>query len=214
MLDAPVMVTVAGPIVAVLLAVSVSVLALVVLPGLNDAVTPAGKPDADRLTLPLKPFCGATVMVVEPVAPCTTVKLLGDADRAKLPWGFTVREIVVVLLRLAEVPVTVTVTVPTAAVPAAERVRTLLDVVGFVPKVAVTPFGKAETARFTLPLKPFTALMVTVAEADVPCRMVTLAVDAESVKLGWVVDAGQLFTKFAALTVPIPVAKSQPVVVP
>jgi hypothetical protein len=30
---------------------------------LNDAVTPAGNPEADKLTLPLKPFCGVTPMV-------------------------------------------------------------------------------------------------------------------------------------------------------
>src|SRR5215831_3717554 len=148
------MVMVAGPVVAVPLAVSVNALALVALLGLNDAVTPAGKPEADKLTLPLKPFCGVTVMVVDPVAPWTSVKLFGDAERAKLPWGFTVREIVVVLVRLPEVPVIVTVTVPTVAVPVAERVRRLLVVVGFVPKVAATPLGKAETAKFTLPLNP------------------------------------------------------------
>lgn len=56
LLDVPVMVMVAGPVVAVLLAVSVKVLAVVVLLGLNDALTPAGKPEADRLTPPLKPF--------------------------------------------------------------------------------------------------------------------------------------------------------------
>jgi len=50
------MVTVASPVVAVPLAVSVNVLAPVVLLGLNDAVTPAGNPEADKLTLPLKPF--------------------------------------------------------------------------------------------------------------------------------------------------------------
>lgn len=54
--DVPVIVTVAVPVAAVLLAVSVNVLALAVLVGLKDAVTPLGKPDADRLTLPLKPL--------------------------------------------------------------------------------------------------------------------------------------------------------------
>jgi hypothetical protein len=53
--DVPVMVTVAVPVVAVLLAVSVSVLVLAVLLGLNDAVTPLGSPDADKLTFPVKP---------------------------------------------------------------------------------------------------------------------------------------------------------------
>ena len=66
---------------AVLLAANVSVLVLAVLLGLNDAVTPLGRPDADKLTLLLNPFSGVTVMVLAPVVPCTIVKLLGDAER-------------------------------------------------------------------------------------------------------------------------------------
>lgn len=54
--EVPVMVTVNVPVVAVPPAVSVSVLVLAVLLGLNDAVTPVGRPDADKLTLALKPF--------------------------------------------------------------------------------------------------------------------------------------------------------------
>ena len=80
--EVPVTVTVTVPVVAVLLAVKVSVLLLAVLVGLNDAVTPLGRPDADKLTLPLKPFCGVTVMVLVPVVPCAIVKLFGDAERA------------------------------------------------------------------------------------------------------------------------------------
>jgi len=78
--DVPVTVTVTVPVAAVLLAVSVNVLVLAVLLGLNEAVTPLGRPDADKLTLPLKPFRGVTVMVLEPLAPCTIVKLFGDAE--------------------------------------------------------------------------------------------------------------------------------------
>ncbi len=63
------MVTVTVPVVAVLLAASVSVLVLEVLAGLNAAVTPLGRPDADKLTLPAKPFCEVTVMVLVPLAP-------------------------------------------------------------------------------------------------------------------------------------------------
>ena len=44
------------PVAAVALAVSVNELVLVAEAGLKDAVTPLGKPDADKLTLPLKPF--------------------------------------------------------------------------------------------------------------------------------------------------------------
>ena len=63
------MVTVTVPVVAVLLAVRVKVLALVVLPGLNDALTPLGKPEADKLTLPLNPFWGVIVIVLVPLVP-------------------------------------------------------------------------------------------------------------------------------------------------
>ncbi len=83
--DVPVMVTVTVPVVAVLLAVSVkalllAVLLLAVLLGLNDAVTPLGRLDADKPTLLLKPFCGVTVMVLAPLVPCRIVKLLGEAE--------------------------------------------------------------------------------------------------------------------------------------
>ncbi len=54
--DVPVTVTVDVPPVAVLAAVSVRALELVALAGLKDAVTPLGRPDATRLTAPLKLF--------------------------------------------------------------------------------------------------------------------------------------------------------------
>lgn len=59
----------AVPVVAVLLAVSVSVLVVVAEAGLNEAVTPLGRPDADRPTLPVKPFSGVTVTVSVPLLP-------------------------------------------------------------------------------------------------------------------------------------------------
>jgi hypothetical protein len=67
--DVPVIVTVDAPVAALPFAVSVSALVLVAELGLNDAVTPLGKPDAARLTLPAKPFCGVMVMMLEPLAP-------------------------------------------------------------------------------------------------------------------------------------------------
>jgi hypothetical protein len=79
--DVPVMVTVTVPVVAVLLAVSVKVLVVVAGLELNAAVTPLGSPEADKLTLPLKLFCGVTVIVLVPAVPCVIVKLLGDAER-------------------------------------------------------------------------------------------------------------------------------------
>ena len=79
--DVPVMVTVAVPTVAVSLAVSVSMLAELASFGLKDAVTPLGKPEADKVTLPLKPFWSLTVIVIVPLEPCVRGKLFGDAER-------------------------------------------------------------------------------------------------------------------------------------
>ena len=67
--EVPVMVTTAVPNVADAPAVRVSVPGVVMVALLNDAVTPVGKPDAAKATLPLKPFSGVTVMVPAPVAP-------------------------------------------------------------------------------------------------------------------------------------------------
>ena len=67
--DVPVMVTVDVPVAAPLPAVNVRLLVVVVELGLNDAVTPLGRPEADKLTLPVNPFCGATVMVLDPLDP-------------------------------------------------------------------------------------------------------------------------------------------------
>src|SRR5436853_36707 len=77
------MVTVAVPVVAVLLAVSVKVLLPVVLAGLKLAVTPLGRPEADRLTLPVNPFTGLTVIVLHVLPPCVTETLAGDAESEK-----------------------------------------------------------------------------------------------------------------------------------
>jgi hypothetical protein len=85
--DVPVMVTVTVPVVAALPAVSVKVLVVVAGFVLNDAITPLGSPDADKPTPPLKPLSGATVIVLVPLAPCVSVKLLGEAESAKFGAG-------------------------------------------------------------------------------------------------------------------------------
>ena len=72
-------VTVTVPIAAVALAVSVKVLVEVAGFGLKEAVTPLGKPDADIVTFPLKPFAGTIVIVLVPLLPSATVRLLGFA---------------------------------------------------------------------------------------------------------------------------------------
>jgi hypothetical protein len=209
--DTPWIVTVTVPVAAVALAVKVSVLVVVAGLGANPAVTPLGKPEAESVTLPLKPFCGVMVMVLVPWLPCVMVTLFGEAERLKF-CAFTVRLSVVVLVSVPDVPEIVTVTVPVAAVALAVKVSVLVVVAGLGANPAVTPLGKPEAESVTLPLKPFSGVMVIVLVPLLPCVMVTLFGLAESVKFG--VDAGQLFARLAAFTVPIPVAKSQPVVVP
>ena len=85
--EVPVMVTVAVPGVIVLLAVKFRVLVVDVVGGLSDAVTPLGKPEAVKVTLPSKPFCGVTVMVSVPVAPCVIVMLLNEVESEKFGDG-------------------------------------------------------------------------------------------------------------------------------
>jgi hypothetical protein len=53
--EVPVTITLPVPIVALELAVNVRMLVPVVETGLKDAVTPLGRPDATRLTLPVNP---------------------------------------------------------------------------------------------------------------------------------------------------------------
>jgi len=88
----------------------------------------------------------------------------GEAAMLKfgVPVAVMVRAIVVLAVKLPDVPVMVTVAVPVVAVLLAVSVRTLLPVVGFVPKDAVTPLGKPEAARVTLPLNPLTSCTVMV----------------------------------------------------
>jgi len=61
--------------------------------GLKLALALDGRPDALKLTVPAKPFCEVTVIVLVPLFPWGIVKLLGDADRLKFccPAAFTVR---------------------------------------------------------------------------------------------------------------------------
>jgi hypothetical protein len=83
--EMPVTVTVVGPpVVAEPLAVRVKVLVLLVLVGLNDAVTPLGKVEVTaKLTLPVKPPVGFTVIVLVFSPPWATLTEVGSADSVK-----------------------------------------------------------------------------------------------------------------------------------
>jgi hypothetical protein len=192
--EVPVMVTVAAPVVAVALAVSVNTLVPVVGFVPNAAVTPLGRPEAASVTLPVNPFLSVTVIVLVPLVPCVIVRLLGESESVKLgvAVALTVSARVVVAVRLPEVPVMVTVDVPVVAVALAVKVSTLVPVVGFVPNAAVTPLGKPEAASVTLPLNPFTSVTEMVLVPLPPWVIDRLLGESESVKLGVADPANRL----------------------
>ena len=191
--EVPVTVTVAVPMVAVEDAVSVSTDVAVPFAGgvtglvENAAVTPLGRPVAVSVVAELKLFWLVMVIVLVPLLPCFTVRDAGEAPMVKFgdAVALTVRASVVVASRLPEVPVMVTVAVPVVAVALAVRVSRLVPVVGFVPNTAVTPLGRPDAARVTLPLNPSTSVtaMVLVPPAP-PWVIVRLLGESDSVKLG------------------------------
>jgi hypothetical protein len=122
--------------------------------------------------------------------------------RVKLVW----------FVKVPDEPVTVTVNVPMAAIALELSVNVLVPGVLLGLNDAVTPLGKPDIDKLTLPVKLFSGVTLIVLVPLAPCVRVTLLGEVESEKFG--PEAGQLFTRFAALTLPIPVAKSQPVVVP
>jgi hypothetical protein len=211
--DVPVMVTVALPAEADPLAVSVRVLVPLVGFGLNAAVTPVGNPEAARVTLPVNPPASVTVItLVLPGSVGVMVTLAGFAESEKLGPAVTVSESVVVAVVLPEVPVIVIVAVPTAAVPLAISERVLVVLVEVGVKVAVTPDGRFEAARLTLPVNvPTSVTVIVVFPAAPPCAIDTDVGLAASVK-PFCKLAFHARARLSASTDPKPVTRLYPVV--
>lgn len=89
-------------------------------------------------------------MLLVPELPWTTLRLVGVAEIVNDGAAAIVSKIVAVLVTLPEVPVTVMLLAPVAAVPPTARVRTPVEL-----KEPVTPAGIPETDTVTLPEKPF-----------------------------------------------------------
>jgi hypothetical protein len=185
--DLPLTLTLKVPVVAELLTVNVNVVLDVEGLGLKAAVTPVGRLDPEKVTLPVKPFVGLMAIVDVPVLPRATLTLLGDAERLKFCWpaAFTVRLTVVVCDKPGDVPVIVTVNVPVVAPLLAVSVNVLVLVVLLGLSVADTPLGWPEADKLTLPVKPFCRLTVIVLVPLVPWVTVTLLGDAERLKFCW-----------------------------
>lgn len=209
--ETPVMVTVLVPVVALLLAVSVSVLVPVAGFGLNAAVTPLPSPEADKVTLPAKPFDGVMVMVVVPCDDLVMVTLEGDAESVKLPeaTAVTVSATVAVCVMLPPVPVTVMVYVPVATVEATAMLMADVPEPGAAIeaglKLTVTPDGWPEADKAIAELNPPETAVVIVEEPLPPCTTETEPGEAEIVK------DGELEVGARALIKPTPFGLPQPV---
>jgi hypothetical protein len=75
----------------------------------------------------------------------------------------------------------VTVAVPVVAVPLTVSVSVLVLVAGFGSKAAVTPLGNPEAESDTLPLNPFSGVIVIVLVPWLPCSTLKLFGLADSV---------------------------------
>src|SRR5580704_13710700 len=114
----------------------------------KDDITPGGKPETVRLIFPVKPFKGVTEITLFTLVPLGMLTAPGE-KRVKFGTA-TIRVKVVVLLRVPDVPVTVTVDVPDVAELPAARVMEVPTALLAGLNVAVTPCGKPATTKLTL----------------------------------------------------------------
>jgi hypothetical protein len=122
-----------------------------------------------------------TVPVEDCKPPTTLVGFSVSEETVGRGGSVTVRVMVVVCVKVPDVPVMVTVTVPVVAALLAASVNVLVVVAGLGLNDAVTPLGRADADKLTPLLKPFCGVTVTVLVPLVPCVMLRLVGDAERV---------------------------------
>jgi hypothetical protein len=214
----PVMVMVEVPAAAVAATVKVSVelpdpgAAMEV--GLKAAVTPLGRPDADRAIAELKPPETAVVMVDLPVLPSAIDTEVGEAAsvNAGVAAEVTVSEMVAVCVMPPPVPVTVMEYVPVAVVDA--TVRVAVDVpepgaamdVGLKP--TVTPVGCPLAVNATAESNPPETAVVMVEDPLEPTTTDTAVGEAARVNAGVCVPGASALIRAAPLGLPQPVTRS------
>ena len=130
-----------------------------------------------KLTVPENELLEASASAKLAVCPALMVWEVGDPEEGpsvKSGGTVSISVSVVVSVKLPEVPVTVTVPENGVAVPLAVSVSVLLPVEGFGLKAAVTPLGNPEAESDTLPLNPFSGVIMIVLVPWLPCVMVKL----------------------------------------
>ncbi len=131
------------------------------LDGVSVHARPAGDTVLVRVTVPVKPLIGATVMVEVAATPTFTLALVGLAVTVKS--GMATLNVTVVLWDSAPfVPVTVTAKLP-LVVAVHERVEVPEPVTLVGVRVQVMPVaGLLVEVKLTTPANPLTAVMVIV----------------------------------------------------
>ena len=156
--------------------------------GVKLALTPFGRPDADKEIVKIEPLTTLVEICEVPLLPRATDTEVGFALMLKSETGaaVTVRVTVVVCVLPPLLPVMVTVCGPVAAVADTVKVRVEVPApamdVGLKP--AVTPFGRPDADKAIDDLKPFKAVVVIVEEPLLPCITETKPGDAPMVKSG------------------------------
>ncbi len=168
--EVPVIAMLEVPVVAVLLAVSVSRLVPAVGLVANAAVTPVGRLEAASVTDPVNPFTSMIVIVSVAVLPCTMEIAVGEAPSVKLPGdeALIVMMIVKLQVRVPEVQAMVTTDVPAGAVELAVNVKMVEAPNGLAPNAAVTPVGMPDAIQVTLPVNVPKSTTVRVSVALAP----------------------------------------------
>ncbi|HET7214462.1 MAG TPA: hypothetical protein VFL79_12790 [Terriglobia bacterium] len=123
-----------------------------------------GNPVRLRLTFPVKPPDGVTMIVSVPLELTGTVIVAEEAlsEKSAFTVPLTVRPTVVVCCRVPLVPVIVKVYVPAGVVLMVEMVSVELVVAGLGLKPADAPLGIPLTFKVTLPVNPFEGVIFTV----------------------------------------------------
>src|SRR6266581_1712289 len=149
------------------------------LDGVSVHVRPAGATVLVRVTVPVKPLTGATVMVEVAATPTFTLALVGLAVTVKS--GMATLNVTVMLWDSAAfVPVTVTTKLP-LVVAVHERVEVPEPVTLVGVRVQVMPVaGLLVDVKLTTPANPLTAVTV-IAEVPAPVTLVGVSVHVRPV---------------------------------
>src|SRR5205807_1602161 len=134
---------------------SVALLPAVTDVGVTEALAPLGVPDTLRLIVPPLPTTVVEILL-EPLAPCTRLTLLGLAEIVKFGLGaVTVSCTVVVWVTDPSVPVTFPYSTPSRSLPAFTFSVALLPALTDVGVTeALAPLGVPDTARLIVPPLP------------------------------------------------------------